>query len=70
MSQDLRQTADKFEVTPEMAAAGGKVIFENPSLCEDGWDELAAEVYVVMEAVRQRCLMEAACSGSQPSCKS
>jgi hypothetical protein len=40
------------EVTPEMAAAGGKVIFENPSLCEHGWDELAVMVYRAMEQAR------------------
>ena len=49
----------EIEVTPEMVRAGGQVIFENPSLCEDGWDELAELVYHAMEMARRKRQVEA-----------
>lgn len=52
----------EIEVTPEMIEAGGQVIYSHPSLCDDGWDELAVEVYEAMETARRR---GAACSSAE-----
>jgi hypothetical protein len=48
-----RQASAEIEVTPEMIVAGLTVIYSRPSLCEDGWDELAFEVYRAMESARR-----------------
>jgi hypothetical protein len=52
-AQKTRQaSAHGIEVTPEMIEAGAQVIYSRPSLCEDGWGELAVEVYEAMEMAR------------------
>jgi hypothetical protein len=67
MSQDERQaSAEEIEVTLEMASAGGLVIFSRSELCEDGWDELAVEVYEAMELTRRQNSPARASSGSEP----
>ena len=59
-----RQASAEIEVTPAMIEAGAQVIFEKPSLCDDGWEELAELVYCAMEEARLRA---GVCSAGAPS---